>query len=168
MKTKSPLVSFYLGKGVDNRGRTFSDIINWDYESLESVHDFIQWLFPLKVPSAHNLEAPILSEADIAEFNNSAVLRSNVIKALSLMLDFYGFSLKSDHVIRSNRYREQASNWLSYGNHNMLRITRILKSLCVLGFNDYAQQFFHALQDVYRDNRNIIGDSYSYWKRALK
>jgi len=168
MKTKSILVSFYLGEGVDNRGRVFSDILNWDYVSIESVHDFIQWLFPLKVSSAYNGEAPILSQDDIDEFNKSNELRSNVIKALSLMLDFYGFCLESGHVIRSNHYRELASNWLSYGNHNMRRITRILKSLCLLGLNDYAQEFFHTLESVYKDNPDVIGDSYSYWKNALK
>ena len=168
MKRKSKLVSFYLEEGVDDRGRTFSDILKWDYEALESVHDFIQWLFPLNVSSAYNWKAPILSQDDIDEFNKSSELRSNVIKALSLMLDFCGFSLESGHVIRSKHYQERASNWLNYGNHNMLRITRILKSLCLLGLNDYAQEFFQALESVYKENPDVIGDSYSYWKNVLK
>lgn len=148
MKSKSALISFYAGEGVDDRGRSFNEILKWNYDMLEFVHDFIQWLFPLDVLSAYNMNAPILTQEDVDIFRNSAELQDNVLKALTLMLEFYGFSFNAGHVVKSDRFQERASNWLNDGNHNMLRITRILRSLSLIGLNDYAKQFFTALESV--------------------
>ena len=167
MKNRSALISFYAGKDVDNQSRLFNEILNWNYDLLESVHDFIQWLFPLDVSSAYNGNAPILKKEDIDTFRNSPELQGNVLKAFMLMLEFYGFVLKEGQVVKSDRFQERAKNWLNCGNHNMLRITRILKSLSLLGMNDYAIIFFAALKSVYEDHPDLIGNSYRYWKNAM-
>lgn len=167
MKSKTALISFYNGEGVDNRGRAFSDILKWDYQSLESVHDYIQWLFPLDVSSAYNWNAPILTQEEIDTFLTSLILQDNLRKAFLLMLDFYGFSLNAGQVVKSARFQERANNWLNTGNHNMLRITRILKSLSLLGLSDCARQLFAALDIIYKDDPDLIGTSYQYWKNAL-
>jgi hypothetical protein len=169
MKKKSAIISFYSGEGFDDQGRSFSEILKWDYDSLESTHDYIQWLFPLDVASAYNCNAPILAQEDIDTFLNSTELQHNVIKALLVMLEFYGFSLNAaGRIVRSDRFNERATNWINAGNHNLLRITRILKSLSMLGLNDYAKEFFSALQSVYADYPNIIRKSYGYWLNAIE
>ena len=52
MKAHSQLVNFYLGDAPDNQGRMIDEILSWKDEQLEDVHDYIQWLFPLKERSA--------------------------------------------------------------------------------------------------------------------
>jgi hypothetical protein len=44
----SQLLAFYRGEGTDAEGRFLKDIWTWTDDDLEAVHDFIQWLFPLK------------------------------------------------------------------------------------------------------------------------
>ena len=46
-----PVVAFYRLEAPDARGRMLHDIWRWDSARLETVHDYIQWLFPLDVPS---------------------------------------------------------------------------------------------------------------------
>ena len=46
MPAESDLVKFYRGSGTDHAGRTLDEILTWDDAALESVHDYIQWLFP--------------------------------------------------------------------------------------------------------------------------
>jgi len=162
------LILYYSGEGVDNRGRSFIEILKWNYGLLERVHDFIQWLFPLDKPSGFNRSAPILTEDDIDTFRSSPELQDNVLKAFSLMLEFYGFSLNSYQVIKSDHFQDRAPNWLHEGNHNLLRITRILKSLSLLGLNEYAKLFFAALERVYEDSPELIGNSFKYWKNAIE
>jgi hypothetical protein len=53
--TYSKLINFYLGNECDHRGRNIIAIWQWNNEQLETVHDYIQWLFPLKEKSAFNL-----------------------------------------------------------------------------------------------------------------
>ena len=49
-----PIVTFYSG-GADDRGRTLEQILAWADDRLESVHDYIQWVFPTIAPSAARL-----------------------------------------------------------------------------------------------------------------
>ena len=67
-RADSPLVRFYRGDAPDARGRTLDDILAWDDEQLEAVHDYIQWLFPLDEPSRFNPDAPLLTPADRVAF----------------------------------------------------------------------------------------------------
>ena len=89
----SQLVAFYLGKGPDNQGRMLNEILLWDDSRLEDVHDYIQWLFPLKERSAFNAFAPLLTENDIAVLKADKGARANILHALARMIDFYGFTV---------------------------------------------------------------------------
>jgi len=57
------LVAFSEGSAPDDRGRFIGDVLRFDDEKLEDVHDFIQWLFPLPERSGANPLAPILDDA---------------------------------------------------------------------------------------------------------
>jgi hypothetical protein len=88
------------------------------------------------------------------------------------MLAFYGFILNDaapPAILRGPDFPKRAANWLSPGNHNHLRITRILRSLRLLGLNEHAQAFFGALQEVYKERPSCItATTFDYWKRAAK
>jgi hypothetical protein len=106
------LVDFYLNNGMDHCGRSLSEILSFNDDQLERTHDYIQWLFPLIEPSFYNAQAPLLDKETIVEFQNNQQLRDNVIIAWMRMMKFY-----------------LSYNWISCGNHNYLRITRILTFL---------------------------------------
>lgn len=170
----SPLVEFYLGKELDNRGRTIDDIWEWNDRKLEQVHDYIQWLFPLREGSVYNPASPLLTEDDIAEFKNNPELRKNLLRSFARLLEFYGFMASVDcatrTMIKSDNFDEKSRNWLTPCNHNFLRITRILKSLTILGCGPYAQAFLNALEEIYKSkvNADIIGkQTLNYWIRAV-
>ena len=164
-----PIVDFYSGKATDTSGRTLRKIHTWDYHRLENVHDYIQWLFPLPEPSQYNPLAPVLDAEQIAKFHTDADLREQLLASFDKMLGFYGFEHNNMLIIRSNRWEERSRNWLRLGNHNHLRLTRILRSLSILGLKDYAQALFEALIAVSAENTDVISDTtLGYWKRALE
>lgn len=171
--SNSALVRFYIGQGPDSRGRMIGDIFLWDEAKLESVHDYIQWLFPLKEKSAYNASAPTLTEEDVVVLNTDRKARLNLLHSLALFITFYGFDASytgSGKLVmkRSKNFDSRSSNWLTPGNHNFLRITRILKSLVLLDYKMYASAFLAALEDVYKDNSAIIGPrTLGFWKEAL-
>ena len=169
MKKDSKLIDFYSGKAPDAHGRYLNEILSWDYETLESTHNYIQWLFPLDTSSNFNLDAPVLTPIDKYIFSGSVLLKENIMKSFLLMLDFYGFQhRKSGKIVQSSSFKQRETNWLNHGNHNMLRISRILRSLCLLGLNDTAHQFFSALCKVYKGNPKPIGISFKYWHQAVE
>ena len=64
--TETPIVRFYRGTGFDARGRSLDEVLAWDDERLEDVHDYIQWLFPLDEPSQFTPHAPLLTAESLA------------------------------------------------------------------------------------------------------
>ena len=167
---ESAVVAFYRGNGRDHRGRSLSDIHGFDFYELECNHDYIQWLFPLPEPSGANASAPLLSQSDIAAFASDDLLRKALLQSFELMLQFYGLELAvrdSVEVVRGPNYDERSGLWLTAGNHNFLRISRMLRSLTLLGCSRYAVAFLACLEGIYAENGRTIGDTtVGYWRRA--
>jgi hypothetical protein len=166
------IVAFYEGRAPDDRGRLLADVLNFDDDRLEEVHDFIQWLFPLPERSGANPSAPVLDEATIDAFRARSELRAALRRALGRMLAFYGFAWSGDAIVKSPSFRERSTNWLRAGNHNHLRLTRMLRSLYLLGEKDAAKALFAALDAVYdeecRNGRRRISErTYQFWRRAV-
>lgn len=89
------------------------------------------------------------------------------------MLKFYGFeytTVSKGIVINfSEEWKARKKNWLSKGNHNHLRITRILASMRILGLFDYSKAFFKVLSKLYYSDEgaeSISKESFEFWKRA--
>lgn len=167
------IVAFYEGTGSDDRGRLLADVLRFDDERLEDVHDFIQWLFPLLERSGANPSAPVLDEAAVEEFRARPELRAALRGSLDRMLAFYGFAWSGDRVVRNSTFGERSANWLNAENHNHLRLSRILRSLCVLGEPRAARALFIALSEIYGDEDNtrrtqISDRTFRFWSDAIK
>lgn len=172
MKANSQLVQFYLGQGPDNQGRMIDEILSWRDEQLEDVHDYIQWLFPLTEKSAFNSSAPVLSEADITTFRSNPKANQKLLLSLARLIDFYGFMATWEggtyRIVKSKYFQQKSRNWLTKYNHNFLRITRVLKALVLLGAEKHAKVFLTSLEDVYKDNSQVIGqETLRYWREAV-
>jgi hypothetical protein len=174
MNQYSQFIKFYAGKAADNRGRLLHEIWQQNHEWLEKTHDYIQWLFPLTEGSRFNPNAPILTDEDIQTFQNSEDLRNNLVTSLKLMLGFYGLSCQESEdgtiVIKIDKsFAERKKVWVHWGNHNHLRITRILKCLCLLGLKEYAQAFLKCLEEIYHlEKGEITKLTFSHWQDAIK
>jgi len=147
----SDLLDFYSEKGTDFNGRSLSSILAYTDEDLEHIHDYIQWLFPLPEPSRFVLHAPILRPKDIHKFKSNPVLRSNMQRSWYRMSRFYSGDRQ----------------WISFRNHNFMRITRILKSLSLCGLNEDAELFLVWLKGLPAHNLEVIGFSMSFWEAAV-
>ncbi|MCU0546397.1 MAG: opioid growth factor receptor-related protein [Oscillatoriaceae cyanobacterium Prado104] len=168
-----PILAFYLGQQPNSQGRAIEDIWSWNCENLESVHNYIQWLFPLREKSRFNTNAPTLSDRAIQAFRTSDELRNRLAKSLKIMLAFYGLECLEGQdgkivIVKSGEYLSRSREWLERFNHNYLRLTRILTSLRILGLENYAVALFRCLDEIYKENQeNIGGETYSYWKNAV-
>lgn len=168
-----PIIAFYAGERPDSEGRMIEEIWAWDYQRLEYVHDFIQWLFPLKQRSGVNPNAPLVNDKVIEVFISNELLRARLIRSLKQMLKFYGLQCiervdGSIEIARSNEYEERKENWVTCHNHNYLRLTRILVSLSLLGAARYSRALFECLDRIYKEESSRIGNTtYSYWENAV-
>jgi hypothetical protein len=167
-----PLLRFYRLEGPDDRGRMLTDIWQWDHRRLEAVHDYIQWLFPLAERSAFNPGAPTLTPATIAGFRDDSTLQAHLRRSLALMLAFYGLELVDDgaavKVIRAAAFDRRSREWLRPGDHNHLRLTRILTSLRLLGLEAHGAALYACLAEIARDHPDRVSSAtVGFWQRAL-
>ncbi|KAM6947952.1 opioid growth factor receptor-like [Lycodopsis pacificus] len=137
-----PNLQFYLGMTCSVPDGVYIGSFHKDwygqYNKLESVHSYIQWLFPLQEPGM-NYEATTLTKEEITDFRQSDTAKANLVKSYKLMLDFYGIELcdeETGEVKRASNWRDRFNN-LNSRLHNNLRITRILKCLGTLGYRHY-------------------------------
>jgi hypothetical protein len=166
----SKLVAFYAGDGTDSRGRTIDDIWSMSLDALEYTHDYIQWLFPLRERSSVEPLTPTLDNATIAAFQTPD-LQERLVRSAETMAAFYGFQIHRDgdswrlDLAPTAAARQRV--WLTPGNHNFLRLTRIMKSLATLGHGDLATAWLNALRDVYDQNASVIGArTLQFWDTA--
>lgn len=166
----SSLLDFYRGEKPDIEGRLIQDIWAWPDDELEFVHNYIQWLFPLPEPSQFNPDAPLLTASDMTAFKADPVLQGNLQKSFARILRFLGLQQDTPGKIQEgdNFQDRQADVW-SGPNHNWLRITRILRSLTLLGQADQARALYNFLSTVYKIKQFPISKTtFQFWTDALK
>jgi hypothetical protein len=165
----SRLVDFYRGSATDTEGRLLNDILAWPDGDLEAVHDFIQWLFALPEPSQFNSDAPLLTDEDIAAFKSDPLLQANLMKSFDRILAFLGLTLSDQgEVVEGQNFTARVPDVWGSPNHNWLRITRILRSLVLLGMEGKAQAFYQWLDAAYRSKRfPIPANTFRFWTKAV-
>lgn len=144
-----------------------SDVRRLNSPELEAIHNYIQWIFPLKKPSRFNLEAPLLTADMIAIFKQNQSFLDNLLNNCMLMTTFWGFSfdLATRRFVPSSP--AQFNNLMTHP-HNFDRITRMLKCLIHFGRRDLALAFYEALvshvnQSPHRNNA-AFAESSGIWR----
>ena len=169
----SKITDFWLHNGKTQDGYALEDILNFSNQELERGHTYIQWIFPLDEPSRAQPRSPVLTDEDIETLRGDDTVALKMGMTLGVMGNFYGFTMASRDgetvFIRSPDFESLADNWLTPRNHNFLRLTRMIKSLSLLGFGYYGralQKFLLDLADE-EENKNIIGyTTRSFWEEA--
>jgi Opioid growth factor receptor (OGFr) conserved region len=164
------IVQFYRG-GRDSEGRTLDEILAWDDGRLEAVHDYIQWMFPSRQPSAVNPFAALVTSDTVRAFGRGAGLRERLGRAFTRMLRFYGLRSRDGRVeIDEATFAARSRVWLTPGNHNHLRLTRIMDSLSTLGLRDEAIALQRCLiEDVCGGPGKgcVSPRTIEFWSRAI-
>jgi len=152
------LRNFYIGSGTDKQGRLIQEIWSWSARNLEESQNYIQWLFPLTEPSLHYPDAPLLDDETIEAFLAEKYLKQNLNISFELMMSFYHF----------DRENPDELHWVNPGNHNYLRLTRILTSLNLLGAKDQSRTMYEKLIQISAKHPGEIGSvTLQYWEAAL-
>ena len=145
------MLGFLRGEEKDNKGRYLFDYWKADNQWLESTHDYIQWMFPLDVRSFHHpFAAPALKENELEIAKMDEIIQRNMIRSFQRMLEFYGLRLNAEEnkIEKNNSFEERSKVWLVVKNHNHLRLTRIIKSLRLLGLETYAEMLLDFLIEL--------------------
>jgi hypothetical protein len=157
------LISFYLKESPNSDGRWLEEIWAWSDEDWELEHDFIQHLFPTDQASAFNADAPILDKHTIKKWHQDRLLQHNLRLSYERWLRYCGIERVNGTLHLAVR---KPNVWGGF-NHNWLRITRVLKSLTLLGLVKESQEFFSLLKEMRESRMVAVGDeTWRFWSEA--
>ena len=155
------IINFYMNTEPCNTGYMFNDIIKkWSNTKLESKHDYIQYLFPSTEKSKYNEKATLLTEDDLEIFKQNKIIRKNVYLALQRMLRFYG--------IKNFVFNGKRQSWMKPGDHNHLRLTRIIKFLQLIDMNVTSIRLFITLCNINNTFKDVFTtETFTIWKKLF-
>lgn len=155
---EKPVLDFYQGE--------FHNIINMNDSQWEARHDFIQYLFPNDEPSATLPNAPLITPKLQQIFRTNEDLRQKQRIAFYRFLEHIGLEyiqLNGTIVIQNSGLVHLR---IERPNHNRLRITRVLRSMILLGQSHLSNELYKVLLDIH--NRvHIDQTTMKYWTSAI-
>lgn len=170
-------IDFYKGNIKSKSGYYIDQMWKFNDFELETKHDFIQSLFPLKEQGM--ADSYLLTDEEIYKFKNNLQLKKRVLKSFTLMMNFYGYSFDSKinnktRLIRTKPIKRTINNYTIglYSPHNFRRITRIIKFLKMIDLKFYAMIFLLALcrdLNVNSDLKLMVerSGSMKFWRKEL-
>lgn len=154
---KNMIVDFLKGEGDDHFGRKYKEMLGWSDQTWEKSHNAIQWIFPLHEKSRHSEISPVLNEEIVREAKRYYIILNNLRIAKQRFEKFFAIGEYED-IDRQRR-------WCHARNHNLLRITRIIRSLRLFGLEEDSYVFYrHVLQAANRFG--IPSSTYFFWECA--
>eukprot|EP00927_Polykrikos_kofoidii_P032357 TRINITY_DN27598_c0_g1_i1.p1 TRINITY_DN27598_c0_g1~~TRINITY_DN27598_c0_g1_i1.p1 ORF type:complete len:716 (+),score=123.59 TRINITY_DN27598_c0_g1_i1:28-2148(+) len=170
------LLPFLRGYGVDCSGRRLEDIYDYDFRRMERCHDYIQWLFPTDEASRFNLRAPMMTPELRATVRRDPVLANTIRRSLDKFCDFLGLEVvRKDEVLvvqKAPHFEERFVDcWRggcggNGGNHNWLRISRVLHCLRLVGLDEEAGALFSCLERLHKSGIRC-GVALEHWRRRF-
>ena len=144
------IVFFLEGTYPDYNQRYLSDILAYNDEQMEKIHDYIQWVFPLDTASNFVHHAPVLEQDEIDDIHNSTKALENLIRSKNWFIKF---------LCRTDR-------WLVSKNHNHKRISRMIRSLRLLHSNKVADDCISQIINLSKERGFINSEVISHWRKC--
>ncbi|WP_461534873.1 NADAR domain-containing protein [Spongorhabdus nitratireducens] len=142
-----------------NQVRAFND------QQMEKEHNYIQLLFPNKIPSSVNPGAPILTPRMAARLRDDPAMERQLLVSVDHVLRFWGIERAGDDVGLMVGETGRHSKWCANdNNHNQKRVTRMLHCLMACGQQELARNIEKALQ---AHRRQLKAPPNRYWSDAV-
>jgi hypothetical protein len=130
-----PILRFFLGERVHPGGKTIHEILNLNGPRIGPTGGVIQWLFPLATPSTHVPSAPALSPSELKVLSVEPKLRELYLVGANRFLELFGIAVHGSSGSIEPDFNTK-KKWMYPSYHAFMPITRILRSLKLLGFPD--------------------------------
>eukprot|EP00930_Biecheleria_cincta_P055221 TRINITY_DN41568_c0_g1_i1.p1 TRINITY_DN41568_c0_g1~~TRINITY_DN41568_c0_g1_i1.p1 ORF type:complete len:200 (-),score=40.36 TRINITY_DN41568_c0_g1_i1:126-725(-) len=171
-ESKDMLLPYFRGAGTDIQGRRLAETRNWDFDKMEMVHDYVQWWFPTDEMSMFNMDAPMLTPDLQKAFKDDPELRRELRLNLERFCQFLGLEVQEEgddlKIVIGGHFRErQGDCWSSMfgGNHNWLRISRVLQCLGLCSLPKEQQALLACLEEIYEKKLAQCGSAVPHWRQ---
>jgi len=155
------IIGFLTNSLPDYKRRWHHEILKFTDEELELCHDQIQWMFPLHEESAFARTYPVLTPSVVEACRKSEEVKKSMVLAAERMSSFYGLGIDEPEI-----HKRWTKGSFGRPNHNLLRITRIIRSLRFMDLEVEAKMF-HMFASKIGIQQNLNNRTFDYWDKAL-
>lgn len=142
---------------LDFYNKKSKDISSWlDIDQILNLNDLEfgqlssanHLLFPLRKTS-RRFGGPGITDQEIHQFKTNLSLRKKYFNVVLRTLKYFGFNIDSSGNINMfDNFSEVKSRWVKKYSVEYSRISRILQSMMLLGFDKIAYNFYNILLEV--------------------
>lgn len=149
-------LNFLSLKEPDDQGRYAFEYLNFNHDEMEQCHGWIQWAFPIDTKSNYNPLAPIIDSRFLHTESSNIIS----IKLLQQFMKFIG--LDSYIEFNKERFLEVIDGPL---NHNILRISRVLKHLVLTNKQNAAKWLLESISKfmIRQYPERFCSNTVAYW-----
>lgn len=133
----------------------------------EARHDFIQYLFPNDEPSANSSTAPVLTPELQELWLASPTLQDQHRKAFYRFLEHIGLCFDNLHGTITVVNKGLVLKRIVWRDHNQWRITRVLRSMRLLGQPQLSNELYKVLLNINENYGSISTITLDYWHKAM-
>lgn len=163
-------MDFLSGIATDHRGRDIFEYLEASTETWESMHDMIQWAFPIEVPSDYNPFAPLFNRHLFSIDHSPERLRRSqrmLFRAYCRSIGILAINEDDPNQMKFAFHLETNGYTFPPNNHQHLRITRVITSLRLFGQDEIAKSFADFMLQLARDYPERINNTtVDYWYNA--
>ena len=177
LRIAKTVTQFFKGEGKSEWNESLDTYRAFTDTELEDRHNYVQYFFPSPEPSSYNSSAPIVTKDDEIAFLNDKSLRDELMLNLTRMLIFWEFTMtqteddKIQFALASSFVEKEAIDVIlrhpQHKHHNLLRLTRVTKSLNALGLTQHALAFQHFLIHVLAPVIDAPARTLQFWQEAI-
>jgi len=133
----------------------------------EARHDFIQFLFPNDEPSASFSTAPVLTPEVQKLWLESPTLQDQHRKDFYRFLKHIGLHFDLLHGTITVANKGLVLRRIVWRDHNQWRITRVLRSMRLLGQPQLSNELYKVLLNINEEYGGINSVTLDYWHKAM-
>lgn len=160
-------IEFLQGTRTDLHGRTVTDYLSFDEQTMENDHEWVQWAFPIHTISSHNPNAGLLFyytphaakfkwHLPLGQTQNDLLVKyfnSIGVRQFGGVKDSTKFFRVVDHL----------------HNHHVKRISRVLHHMMITKMPDYmVREWLHSLMTLVAVNPAAFDPfTVAYWNSIV-
>lgn len=166
-ENQSDFLLFLCNNTLTGIPYTFVSVHELTETQYERNHDFIQIQFPNDMPSKAVPSAQLIKKMDIELVANSEILSTRFKLGFVRFLRSIGLALNMTHDRIIIWDQDMFSLKVVDGNHNLRRISRVLRSLKLFRFDPYSNTLFRFL--IIKQHEGVINvseETLKHWHLA--
>lgn len=150
-------------------GYFFKDILSYNNFFFEHDHKYIAYLFPTEDHRRIKRNAPVVTPKDIEVFKGSKSLQTAHTRALDRFLTYLGLTRlgRSLAPLDRNTFTKSKHHWLRPLANDHKRISRVLRSLTLLGNAPLASALYLEFVRIGSSYGDIDLVAHVHWRDAL-